>query len=72
MLIEVNKNLYRPIDINQLLGNPAKIEANLQWKSTVSIKQLISDMVDNDIEILKHDKTDYKKRAYDAAMRTSS
>ena len=72
VLIEVNKNLYRPIDINHLLGNPAKIEANLQWKSTVSIKQLVSDMVDNDIEILKHDKTDYKKRAYDSAMRTSS
>ena len=53
ILIEVNKDLFRPVDVLYLIGNAEKIKKNLNWQPTVPIKHLISDMVENDIELLK-------------------
>ena len=53
ILIEVNKNLFRPVDVLYLIGDASKIKNNLNWEATVPLKHLISDMVENDIELLK-------------------
>ena len=54
VLVEVNSEFYRPIDVAYLCGSSDKIEENLQWKPTVSLKELISDMVEQDILDLKN------------------
>ena len=54
ILVEVNPEFYRPIDVSYLCGNPEKIEKNLRWKPKVSLPELISDMVENDILLLKN------------------
>ena len=53
IIVEVNSEFYRPIDVGYLCGDPSLIGKNLRWKPTVTIKQLISDMVEHDIQLLK-------------------
>ena len=53
VLVEVNKDFFRPVDVLYLVGNSTKIKENLNWESTVSLKHLVSDMVEHDIELLK-------------------
>tara|TARA_R100001530_G_scaffold121390_1_gene88832 strand:- start:1714 stop:2817 length:1104 start_codon:yes stop_codon:yes gene_type:complete len=53
ILIEVNKDLFRPVDVLYLMGDSTKIKKSLNWEATVPLKHLISDMVENDIELLK-------------------
>jgi GDPmannose 4,6-dehydratase len=41
---------FRPAEVDQLLGNPAKAQKVLGWKRQVSFDELIRDMVEADIE----------------------
>jgi GDPmannose 4,6-dehydratase len=40
--------LYRPAEVDVLVGNPAKARARLGWNSTVGLRQLIWEMVETD------------------------
>jgi GDPmannose 4,6-dehydratase len=40
--------LYRPAEVDLLIGNPAKACARLGWSSQVSFESLVSEMVDTD------------------------
>src|ERR1041385_5005093 len=40
--------LYRPAEVDVLVGNPAKARARLGWDSTVGLRQLIWEMVETD------------------------
>ena len=52
-LIKVSKEFFRPKDINMLLGNPLKAKKILKWKSKISFRELVKEMVDSDIANLK-------------------
>jgi GDPmannose 4,6-dehydratase len=45
----VDQNLYRPAEVDHLLGDPTKARINLGWQPTVAFAQLIEMMVDEDI-----------------------
>ena len=47
-LIFVDKKYFRPAEVEQLLGNPAKAEKILGWKAKTSINELLKEMVDQD------------------------
>ncbi len=51
--VEVDQNLIRPAEVDQLLGNPDKAKKVLGWEPEVSFEQLIEMMVDADIERVK-------------------
>ena len=61
-LAVINEDLYRPLDVQALLGNPAKIKKNLKWSPEITFKRLISDMVDHDIIALKKDREWYYEK----------
>ena len=44
-IIECNKNYFRPLDVNTLLGDATKARRQLKWKPKVNIKELIKDMI---------------------------
>jgi GDPmannose 4,6-dehydratase len=48
--VVVDPQLFRPAEVDVLLGNPAKAERELGWKATTSLEQLITMMVDADLE----------------------
>ena len=42
----------RPAEVDHLIGDPAKADAKLGWKPTVSFKGLVEMMVDADLQLL--------------------
>lgn len=51
-LVAVDPTYFRPTEVEQLLGNPAKAERELGWKSKIPLEQLVRDMVAADRKLL--------------------
>lgn len=45
-LIRIDRNLWRPAEVDLLLGDPRKAKAKLGWAATTKFKQLVKIMVD--------------------------
>ena len=52
VLVKVNKDFFRPAEVDVLLGNPVKAETVLGWKREISFSELVERMVKNDMEIV--------------------
>lgn len=52
VVVRVNKNFFRPAEVDVLLGNPAKAEAKLGWVREISFSNLVERMVKNDMELV--------------------
>jgi GDPmannose 4,6-dehydratase len=58
VLVEVDSRYFRPTEVEKLLGNPTKAIKALNWNpNKTSIKKLVSLMVQNDLKIVKGNKT---------------
>jgi len=53
VLIEISPDYFRPAEVEQLLGNPAKAERVLGWKPKVTFKELVQIMAKADWELAK-------------------
>lgn len=51
--VKVNKEFFRPAEVEILLGNPAKAESKLGWKREISFDELVERMLKNDLELVK-------------------
>ncbi len=47
-IIECDKNYFRPLDVNTLLGDAKKARKILKWKPKINIHQLVNDMVEKE------------------------
>jgi len=47
--IIIDKNLYRPADIDVMLGNPERAKEKLCWEAKTSLEEMISEMVNEDV-----------------------
>ena len=52
VIIECDKNYFRPLDVNTLLGSAKKARKVLKWKPKYNIYNLIDEMVDSEIKNL--------------------
>ena len=52
-LLKVDKSLYRPSEVEVLLGNPKKAKKELGWESTTNLEELAKIMVNYDLKKLK-------------------
>jgi len=50
ILVKINKNFYRPAEVDLLLGNPSKAKSELNWNPEISFENLIKEMVFQDIK----------------------
>lgn len=48
--VVIDPALYRPSDVELLLGDPTKAKEKLKWSPVISFEQLVSLMVEHDIE----------------------
>lgn len=53
VIVKVNKEFFRPAEVEVLLGNPEKAEKELGWKRKISFDELVERMVRNDLELVK-------------------
>jgi GDPmannose 4,6-dehydratase len=51
--LHIDPALFRPAEVDVLLGDPAKAVAKLGWQSEITLQQMIVEMVNADLERLK-------------------
>ena len=55
-IVKIDKKYFRPLEVDTLLGNPSKAKKLLKWKQTYNIKQMVKEMVNEELVFLKDDK----------------
>ena len=53
LIISVDEKFYRPAEVDELLGDPTKIESELNWKRKTDFTGLVKKMLENDIRLQK-------------------
>ncbi len=53
-LVEIDKKLLRPTEIDDLVGDSSKAQKILGWKPKVSFKELVKMMVEHDMDYFRH------------------
>ena len=53
--VVVDPRLYRPAEVEVLVGNPAKAKERLGWEHRTPLEQLIKSMVDADLVRVRHE-----------------
>ena len=56
VVVKVNKDFYRPAEVELLVGNPKKAEEKLHWKREISFHELVERMAKNDLELVRNNK----------------
>jgi len=51
-IVECDKEYYRPLEVDTLLGDSRKARRELNWKPKISIKKLVSEMVQAELKII--------------------
>ena len=49
----IDPALFRPAEVDVLLGDPAKAMSKLGWRSEITLEQMITEMVDADLDRLR-------------------
>ena len=52
-MLKLKKKLYRPSEVESLLGNCNKAKRELKWKPKYDFKKLVEDMVRADLEFVE-------------------
>lgn len=51
MIVSVDPKFFRPTEVETLLGDPTKAFKKMGWKSKISFKELVSEMVKSDYQL---------------------
>jgi GDPmannose 4,6-dehydratase len=49
-LVTIDPRYFRPTEVDQLLGDPAKAQRKLGWKHRIGFKELVGEMVESDLQ----------------------
>ncbi|MCP4835116.1 MAG: GDP-mannose 4,6-dehydratase [Phycisphaera sp.] len=55
--IEIDPRYFRPAEVEELLGDPAKAKEKLDWVPKTSVQELAKMMVESDLELAQREKT---------------
>ena len=55
LIVAVDERYFRPTEVETLLGDPSKAKEKLGWEPKISLKELVYEMMENDINIAKRD-----------------
>ena len=61
VVIKIDKRYFRPTEVDQLLGDSTKAKEKLNWEPKISLSQLISEMIEEDLKEAKKDSILQKK-----------
>jgi len=67
--VETDPRYFRPAEVDLLLGDAGKARRELGWEPKVSFKQLVSLMVDHDLELAKQESAAQQARGLEPATK---
>ncbi|BCH25913.1 GDP-mannose 4,6-dehydratase [Mesorhizobium sp. L-8-10] len=56
ILVRIDPRYFRPTEVDLLIGDPAKAKALLGWEHRTSFKELVSEMVRSDMNVVEREK----------------
>ena len=56
VIIECDKNYFRPLDVNTLLGDARKARKELNWKPKIKLESLIQEMIKSEYDLINANK----------------
>ena len=65
VIVAVDPRYFRPTEVDALLGDSSKAKEKLDWETKISFKEMVYEMMENDINIAKRDEL-IKKHGYQA------
>jgi len=65
VLVEIDKNYYRPTEVDLLIGDASKAKKILNWEPKIELESLIKEMVESDVTLFKKD-IHLKKGGFDS------
>ena len=54
-LVEIDPRYFRPTEVELLIGDPAKAEAQLGWKATTTFEELVTEMMAADLKTVERE-----------------
>ena len=54
-IVACDKEYYRPLEVDTLLGNPKKAKKELNWSAKTRIQELVKDMVSSELQNINND-----------------
>ncbi len=58
-LVSIDPRYFRPTEVEQLLGDPAKAKRKLGWSHRVGFKELVAEMMESDLQRAPHARQRY-------------
>ena len=55
VLVEIDPRYFRPTEVELLLGDPSKAHRKLGWKHKTSFTELVNEMVDSDLKVVRRE-----------------
>ena len=55
VIVRVDPRYFRPAEVETLLGDPTKAHAQLGWKPTTTLEQLVEEMMNTDCDLAKRE-----------------
>lgn len=54
-VLAIDPRYFRPAEVDLLIGDPTKAKEKLGWTATTSLQEMVSEMVQSDLEVFKKD-----------------
>ena len=54
-LVEIDPRYFRPAEVDVLIGDSTKARTKLGWRHTISFDELVTEMVEADLELMKRE-----------------
>jgi GDPmannose 4,6-dehydratase len=55
-VVHIDRNYYRPTEVDQLRGDASKARRQLGWEPKTTFAELVAEMVENDLKLVEQDK----------------
>ena len=55
LIVSVDSRYFRPTEVDSLLGDPTKARDKLGWKPKITFKEMVNEMMENEINVAKRD-----------------
>ena len=54
-IIKIDPRYFRPTEVDMLIGDASKAKKKLGWQATTSLEELVNDMMESDLKLMKKD-----------------
>ena len=55
VIVEVDPRYFRPTEVDLLIGDPTKAREKLDWSATITLDQMVSEMVQSDLGVVQRE-----------------